>query len=68
MTPEIAMFITIEQHVEGCARLRRRLDWRGRRGLICRRWCKATGRSEAEYANVAAEWGAARIQAAMAQK
>lgn len=60
MIPEIALFITVEQHVEGFARLRRR--------LICKRWCKATGRSEAEYANVAAEWGAARIQAAMARE
>lgn len=68
MTPEAKMFATIEQHVEGCARLRRRLDYRARRALIRQRWCKATGRSEAEYANVAAEWGAARIQAAMAQK
>ena len=68
MTHEAMLFATIEQHVEGCARLRRRLDWRGRRRLIVTRWCKATGLTDADAANVAAEWGAARIQAAMAQK
>lgn len=67
MTHEAILFATIEQHVENCARLRRRLDWHARRSLICRRWCKATGLTDAEYANAAAEWSAARIQAAMAR-
>lgn len=67
MTPEAMLFATIEQHVEGCARLRRRLDYRARRALIRQRWCKATKLTDAAAANAAAEWGAARMRAAMAQ-
>ncbi len=72
MTHEAKLFATIEQHIEGrakeCLRIRRRLDYRARRRLIRQRWCKATGLTEAEYANAAAEWNAARIQAAMARR
>jgi len=68
MTPEAMLLATIEQHVESNVRLRCRLDWRDRRRLICRRWRKATGRSEAQYANAAAEWNTALMNAAIVRQ
>lgn len=71
MTDDAALFGAIDLHIESrareCPRIRRRLDWRARRKLTMARWCKATKRSEAEYANAAAEWHTAQMQAAMAR-
>ena len=57
MTPEAALYGLIAQHVE--VRMSRRLDYAARRILVGRRWCKRTGRSDAERAEAAAEWNAA---------